>query len=368
MPDKVMEIGENYLCDYDETKESLYDVEESDSEYSYEPEELDDKEIEEIEKETLDEEGLSEEQSQTKNKDLLYGKKYTPEEWKQILDNYESEDMQLHEQAGEIIYKAMFPFLKRLATKCYSTYFPKYGEDLMEAAFLGLFGAISSYDPNKGKPTTWFSRTALHEMRDFIDREVHHTTPHYQIHLQEIKKYINEYNARGIQYTVDDIAIATGFPKPTIANCIALYQRNQNSVSLEQPAGDNNISIGDTLTTSVQGPEDYVLERERNEHLYTLMRNRLTPQELSVLKLAHGFVDDDPKSMTDIANILNMKKQDVRPVSNMAEQKLRSAMKYNDIFNENANGKKPWQTVQFIKSNEELLREIDSIDFDNLDI
>lgn len=296
-----------------------------------------------------------------------YGKIYSQDQWKKLIDKFNSNDPKEKNEAGELIYKALLPFIKHVAATYYSTYFVKYGEDLISAGQIGLFENLSKYDPEKGKPTTWCFRGIIHEMRDFIDGEVHHTTPHYQSHLREILKFVNDCKMRGIPYTIDDINVFTGFPKPTILNCLILYERNRNQVSMEQYIGDNKTSIADMLTSVAPDPEDTVIGNEMKEEIFQLMKDRLTPLELQVLALHHGLFDDDPKSAAEIADALNIKKQAIRPTINMAEHKLRNAMKYDDKFSSEYHERKKTDTsASFFKKQEILLREIDSYDFDDV--
>lgn len=295
-----------------------------------------------------------------------YGKIYSQDAWKDLIANFKSSDPLIHDQAGELIYKALLPFIKHVASKYYGTYFIKYGEDLIAAGQVGLIESLGTYNPERGKPTTWCFRQIIHQMRDFVDREVHHTTPHYQSHLREILKYVNDCKMKGLPCTIEDINIATGFPKPTIQNCMTLYERNQNQVSMEQYIGDNKATVADMMTSYDPSPEDTIINKESTEALFQIMKEELLPIELEVLGYHHGVFGDDPKSAAEISEILGLKKQDIRPMINMAEQKLRRAMTYDPRFNEERRERTARQvTSNFFKQQENLLRELDSFEFDD---
>ena len=299
--------------------------------------------------------------------DVIAGAIYTQDEWKELMCKANSNNTYIRNEAKEMIYKAMLPFIKYLASKYYPTYFVKYGEDLTQAGSVGLFESMEKYDPEKGKPTTWCFRSIIHEMREFIVNEVHHTTPHYQTHLRDILHYINDCKIQGIPYTIDDIIIATGFPRPTIVNCIAIYERNQNQVSIEQSFGEGGSVMAESLIAPIQDPEAAVLEREQLRRLLQLMMEVLTEPERMVLMLHHGFYDEVPKSAAEIAELLHLKKQSIRPLMNMAEHKLRKAMKNDPMFSsekkerKNRNG----AAILFFREESSLTRELDSLEFDD---
>lgn len=294
------------------------------------------------------------------------GKEYSIKEWVELVEKYNHGTPDEKNEACELIYCAMIPFIKYLAKTLYSSYMPRYTEDLESAGKIGLFNILADYDPTKAKPTTWFSRSIIHEMRDFIDQEVHHTTPHYQNHLREIKKYINECKTKGVSYTIDDIMIATGYPKQTIINCTLLYERNQNQVSMEQFVGESKLAIMDTLVSPSPNPEDVVLENEQKEMIQRIMNTYLTETERNVTKRRHGFDDNLTMSSSDIAEELGLKKQDVRPIINMAERKLRNAIKREN--RDMVNAKKPkknGKSMIYLKAagNVQPEYEFESMDF-----
>lgn len=295
----------------------------------------------------------------------LIGKTYSEEKLVALMEQYNNGTEEEKEEAATVIYCAMIPFIKYLAKKFYSSYMPRYTEDLVSAGKVGLFNNLKDYNPRKAKPTTWFSRAILHEMRDFVDAEVHHTTPHFQNHLRVIRQYINECQTKGISYTIDDIMIATGFPKQTIINCTLLYERNQNQVSMEQYLGENKMSIIDTLASESPDPEHVAIDNEAKEYIRRIMRTCLTENELMVTQLRHGFLEDQTFSSSDIALKLGLRKQDIRPIMNMAERKLRRAFQKTnpDIGEKNRKAKK--DRALYLKSANDFKEEYE---FEELDL
>lgn len=261
----------------------------------------------------------------------MYGVEYSVPEWQEMIQDYKSENLMKKDKAMTKIYCSLYPFIKYLATRYYKDYMPKHTEDLESAGKIGLFSILNDYDPTKAKPTTWFSRAIIHEMRDYVDREIHHTTPHYQNHLREIRRYINDRQTKGVPYTIDDIMIATGYPKQTIINCTLLYERNQNQISMNQcMESRGGMSIMESISAVSPDPEDVVIENERNANLKAIMEQVLSKDELNAIRLKHGFVNNTPRSAADIAAELGLKKQDIRPMISSAERKIRGALRKAD--------------------------------------
>lgn len=96
------------------------------------------------------------------------------------------------------------------------------------------------------------------------------------------------------------------------------------------------------------------------------MQKELNPIERKVLAYHHGLLGDDPKSAAEIAKLMHLKKQAIRQYVNMAEYKIRLAMTYDSRFAEERRERTAKQeTAKFFKEQEELLRELDSFDFDD---
>ncbi|MBQ6855487.1 MAG: sigma-70 family RNA polymerase sigma factor [Lachnospiraceae bacterium] len=262
----------------------------------------------------------------------LVGKKYSTEEWIEMVHQFKNGTMEEQNEAVEKMYCSLLPFIKKIAKDNYASYMPKYMEDLESVGKIGFFNGLPDYDPEKGAPGTWFYRYIIHEMRDFIDLEVHHTTPHFYNNMRVIQGYINKCEIMGVSYTIDDIMIATGLPKQTIVNCTALYERSKNQVSTEQLFGENNISIIDTLPSKSLSPEATAIENEAREMIHKTMEDCLSQREQDILHLKYGFGDNRQMSSADIAEKLNLRKQDIRPIVNRAERKLRSTLKRNNVI------------------------------------
>ena len=290
--------------------------------------------------------------------------------WKRIVRDYNSDNSYLHDRAGEDAFVAMKPFIIFLAKKFYGSYYPKYKDDLISEGSLGLIENLRSYNPDKAKPTTWFSRQILHHMRDFIDREVHHTTTHYQDSMRKIREFINEMESRGKSWTYDDIRVNTGVSLTTIINCLTIEKRNKDSVSMDQETNDGTTVLREVLYSATPNPEDQMIRKETMEELCRDMMACLNQDELDVIALRFGLYDDVQKSAPEIAAITGIPKQDIRPIQNAAEYKLRC---YTNKKPHYANEKRArsiygkTHPVELFRSEESLGHELDTLMFEEDD-
>ncbi|MCD8084376.1 MAG: sigma-70 family RNA polymerase sigma factor [Clostridiales bacterium] len=300
--------------------------------------------------------------------DREYGQTYTPEEWIQIVTLYNGDDALARNEAGEKAYYALKPFIISIAKKLYGSYMSKYSEDLLSEGALGLCESLKTYDPSRAKPTTWCYRSIVHYMREFIDREVHHTTPHYQGNIKKIRDFITEREAMGESWTFDDLVVHTGISLTTILNCITIDKRNQNTVSIEQEVGDGSATILDFMPSNMPTPEEFVIKKEGTKQLCEDMRACLNERERTVLMMHYGFDDDIQKSAAEISRLTGIRKQDIRPILNLAEYKLRKYTNYKERYatekrERSAVGREA--TLSMMKSKNMLVEELDSLIFED---
>lgn len=302
-----------------------------------------------------------EKQADSKSSALSYDK------WEKLVNNYNSNNSYLHDQAGEQAFIAMKPFIIFLAKKFYGSYYPKYKDDLVSEGSLGLIENLRSYNPAKAKPTTWFSRQILHHMRDFIDREVHHTTTHYQDSMRKIREFINEMESRGKAWTYDDIRVNTGVSLTTIINCLTIEKRNKDSVSMDQETNDGTTVLREVLYSSTPNPEDQMIRKEAMEELCRDMQACLNEDEQKVIALRFGLYDDDQKSAPEIAALTGIPKQDIRLIQNQAEHKLRCYTNKNPYYASEKRARSIYgksKPVELFRTEESLGHELDTLLFE----
>lgn len=273
----------------------------------------------------------AEDEEEIKRADSIYGKQYTTQEWTKLIDDYQHGDPAARAQASTLAVAALRPFVISTATKYYSTYMKKWGEDIIGEGELGLMESLQSYNPSVSKPTTWCFRFIIHRMRDFVDQQIHHRSVFVNDKIRDIKKTQILLRACGQDDSIDQVQIATKIPKSTIDGCYLQMKREADSISANEKLSDDSGSafIGDRITSNIPGPEDAVMQYADAEELLHDMEACLTKEEMQVLCLAFNL-DFEPDVMVSeiglseskIAAIMNMRKPKIRIIINQAEEKL----------------------------------------------
>ena len=100
------------------------------------------------------------------------GKFYTQEEMETLVKRYKAGDG----MATQEMLMSVYPFIVFIATRTFNTYFQKHPDDLMQEGVKGALRSFSNYDPKRGKLTTWASRSIIHDMQEYIQKNIHHTS------------------------------------------------------------------------------------------------------------------------------------------------------------------------------------------------
>lgn len=267
------------------------------------------------------------------------GKTYSKEEWKQIVadfllvpevtDNPETaqEKKDRQERAGEKIANAMLPFIIYLAHRFYATYFRRYGDDMIQEGYLGVMESIRTYDPERGKPTTWCSKSIIHNIREFVSHNVHNTTSHYRTHIHEIKKMVEDRQEANEDISLADIQIEQNISPTTVDACILIDKRNATKMSIDQSISDDNkVSVSDTIASNIPDPETAYIHQYEIDNIYNAMKTCLTEQEFVVTTLHYGLDDGKTKSFAEISKIAGIPKQYLRSILNSSLTKLEACL------------------------------------------
>ena len=224
------------------------------------------------------------------HKRLPQDPKPTQAKLKQIYKDYHSGDPYLKDQATTKMLGIMSPYILGRITKKYGSYMANHLEDLQEQGYMGVLKGLPSFDPDKGRPTTWFIRYIDHEIQVYISEQIHNSSTYYAGHSKQVYKCIEERVRNGLPYTTEDIMIETGLPKKTIENILSV--RNAAIAPMEGEASN-------TLKSNYETPEDAAIRTEAQELVHDLLNNTasLTYEEKVCLMLRYNIQDPDPEKM-----------------------------------------------------------------------
>ena len=255
----------------------------------------------------------------------LWGNTYTLAEWNKIAKDYQEGDEEAKKVAGEKAYAALSPFVHATAYKYYASYMPKYGDDILQEGYTGLIEALGTYIPSASRPTTWYFKSIIHRMRDFVDEQIHHTSAFYQKNIREIEECVKKLQAAGKKGTMDEVQIVTGLSRTTLESCYTIAKRNIDSTSLDAPLNSDGTGVvGDLLPGSTKNPEDAFIEKEKEACFLQDMKEMLDDDELEVISMIYGFcTGDDGISAAQLERESGYNKQEIKEIRSRAEEKLR---------------------------------------------
>lgn len=196
--------------------------------------------------------------------------------------------------------------------------------ELSQEGVLGLIRAIDKFDVSKG---VRLSTYASYWIRQSVSRAVAVQTrvirlPVHKVdHLGKIKKAMGHLTQKlGRTPELEEIAAHTGDTPEDIHN---LLQDGQETLSLEEPVGDDGATLADfvenDLTQDLEDQVDSVLlEGEIRQALAGL-----TARESRIVELRYGLRDGQPLTLQDVAERFGLTRERIRQIEKEALAKLR---------------------------------------------
>lgn len=196
--------------------------------------------------------------------------------------------------------------------------------ELAQEGVLGLIRAIDKYDPSK---ETRLSTYASYWIRQAVSRAVAQQTrtirlPVHKVdRLRKINKAIGQLAQQlGRAPELAEIAAWMDETPEAIAQTL---RDGQETLSLEEPVGDEEATIADFIETdqaaSLEAQVDETLLAERIRQAL----GNLTARESRIVELRYGLRDGQPLTLQDVAERFGLTRERVRQIEKEALTKLR---------------------------------------------
>lgn len=250
------------------------------------------------------------------------------------MNRYHSEDPDVRDSAVIEIVQEHSGLISMVIDKNFSKFAGEYRDDMMSCGKLGIMEALKKYDPEKAKPSTFFTIYIKHEIYDFITRYVMKTTPYYASEIKAVKKAMTDFETvHGKEATIMDISYMTGISTKIV-------QRALDIVMFGQTKDFETESYLDGIMTEFdESPEDTMIGREEDNAIYKALAC-LDDIEKQVICLKFGLLDEDMCTNADIAKKVGIPLDLVRRTVNKAITKLRNEPAIYTLFNDNIRDKR----------------------------
>lgn len=200
--------------------------------------------------------------------------------------------------------------------------------DLINEGNIGLIHAAKKYDPEKNVKfityaVWWIRQAILHALSE--QGGAFRLPPKRANLMYRLEKAISAAMTEGNHIpTPEELATELGV---TVKEVQTLISANSDNFSLNAELDeDSHTQLADVIEqTTIPSAEDEMQEQSRREELLAHI-SELSPKERLVLTLRHGISDNVPKSISEIAEFLNRKREDVSEILERAKGKLTSKL------------------------------------------
>ena len=168
-------------------------------------------------------------------------------------------------------------FIRYYIDKYYGTYKPVYGPDLEEECYLWICQNGFRYDPDKGTYSTFLTQNLHGVIHKYLNEQLNNMSVHHGDRMNNVKKAQSQFDQEGKDYTVEDLAVKTGYPISVIRKTLEYIHYNNRMYFDGDDSGYLN-----TLPSPAPNPEDEVLRNEVREVLKKALE-KLPPKYRDVI-------------------------------------------------------------------------------------
>lgn len=240
-------------------------------------------------------------------------RRYQQIDFTQLMQDYNSGDEIKQRQAAETAVKALKGFVIATIKRYYPTYIRREFDDMLQSAYLGIIKSLPNYDPERSRPTTYFSKHIKQAIQLHLNMQENQSSVYYQTINNKIQKAVGKDASR--QLDAEEIAVETGISVKTIEKARAIA------------VGSQKYTYDEKIETEIQtydSPEDALVSSDEKAMCYNYLSAVLSPTEMKVVCESFGIGGYDPVSTAQIAKMHHTKVEKIVAIQESAYEKLRT--------------------------------------------
>ncbi len=208
--------------------------------------------------------------------------------------------------------------------------------DLIHEGNLGLIQAAKKYDPsNEGHDVKfityavwWIRQAILHALAEHAGSfRLPQKQANTLYRMERIRSLLGERFGRAP--SEEELSEELGI---SIEDVRVLTRASRSSLSLNEPVdAEGNSELGDLLEQTGIPDTDDLLLRESFTRAISDALAELPEREQRVLALRFGLIDDQPKTLREIGEVMDLSRERVRQIESRALNKLRRSHKKHSL-------------------------------------